>query len=118
MLIRQLGTMPVKDQVLHDLDLPRLFCRLDVSMTEKTALAFLKQYICSDAGELAERFLLLKELSEKTTAGELEELSVRLASLPEERLKFTNSGDKLHQVLYTQRRYAGTVASLEKLSDL
>ena len=118
MLIRQLGTTPIKEQVLHDLDLPRLLCRLDASMTEKTALGFLGRYICSDAGELAERFLLFRELSEKASAEELEELSVRLASLPEERLKFTNAGDKLHQVLYTRRRYAGTVWCLEKLAAL
>ncbi|MBQ7064566.1 MAG: hypothetical protein IJM90_06740 [Firmicutes bacterium] len=118
MLLEQIGTMPEKEQVLHDLDMPRLMERISPEMTEEKALDYLRTYLCSDPAEIRERSLLLEELQEHSSVGELEKLSRQIAGLAEERLKWEQSESRLQQLLYTGRRQELYAACLEGLYSL
>lgn len=80
MLIKMTGTMPEREQVLHDLDMPRLLVRMLPGMTEDQACLFLQKYLCRDSAEIGERSLLLTEFADKSGEEELLRLSEDLRS--------------------------------------
>lgn len=118
MLIEKTGTMPEKEQALHDLDMERLLNRIDPAMDAHRAIVFLHQYLCWDGEEITARSLLLQEFREKSSLSELVDLSRDLAALTEEARKLEQSGDRLHLLLYTGRRMEIYIRAVEKIYEI
>ena len=118
MLIKMTGTMPEREQVLHDLDMPRLLVRMLPGMTEDQACLFLQKYLCRDSAEIGERSLLLTEFADKSGEEELLRLSEDLRSLPEEERKEEQALDRVHQLLYRGRRLEIYIRCIDKIAEI
>ncbi len=118
MLIKMTGTMPEREQVLHDLDMPRLLARMLPDLTEEQACLFLQKYLCRDSAEIGERSQLLEEFAEKSDENELMEFSLDLRSLSEERRKEEQALDRVHQLLYRGRRLEIYIRCIDRIAEI